>query len=67
VGSRVRKVYDKPQSPYQRLMASPDLSPEVTAERGRRYHGYNPVLLRQEVHRAVDALMELNHQKILMR
>jgi hypothetical protein len=24
-GSNIRKVYDQPQSPYQRLLASPDL------------------------------------------
>ena len=67
VGSRVRKVYDKPMSPYQRLLASPDLSDQVKAELTRRYHGYNPVLLQQEVHQAVDTLMELNHRKNLMR
>jgi hypothetical protein len=32
VGSKVRKVYDKPMSPYQRLMACPDLPDEVKAE-----------------------------------
>jgi hypothetical protein len=67
VGAKVRKVYDKPASPCQRLLASPDLSDEAGAELRRRYQSYNPVLLQQEVHRAVDALMELNRQKELMR
>jgi hypothetical protein len=67
VGSKVRKVYDKPVSPYQRLMASPDLSDAAKAELTRRYQSYNPVLLQQEVHQAVSALMELNQQKALMR
>ncbi|MDR2433598.1 MAG: hypothetical protein LBD47_03410, partial [Treponema sp.] len=66
-GSKVRKVYDKPASPYRRLLASPDLSDAVKAELTRRYERYNPVLLQQEVHRAVDALMEQNRQKALMR
>jgi hypothetical protein len=66
-GSKVRKVYDKPKSPYRRLMASPDLSAEVKAELRRRYQSYNPVLLQQEVHRAVDALMEQNDHKVLIR
>ncbi|MDR3276234.1 MAG: transposase, partial [Treponema sp.] len=47
VGSKVRKVYDKPMSPYQRLMASPDLSGMVKAELTRRYQSYNPVFLQQ--------------------
>jgi hypothetical protein len=67
VGSKVRKVYDKPVSPYQRLMASPDLSVTARAELARRYQTYNPVFLQQEVHQAVSALMELNQQKVLMR
>jgi hypothetical protein len=66
-GAKVRKIYDKPMSPYQRLMASPDLSGEAKAELKRRYQQYNPVLLQQEVHRAVDTLMEMNHRKDLMR
>jgi hypothetical protein len=33
----------------------------------RRYQRYNPVILQQEVHRAVQALMELNQQKVLTR
>jgi hypothetical protein len=67
VGAKVRKIYDKPMIPYQRLMACPDLSGEAKAELRRRYQRYNPVLLQQEVHRAVDALMEMNHRKDLMR
>jgi hypothetical protein len=67
VGSKVRKVYDKPLSPYQRLIASPDLAEPIKAELTRRYHRYNPVLLQQEVHQAVSALMELNQRKMLMR
>jgi hypothetical protein len=64
-GSKVRKVYARPMSPYQRLMAAPDLNDAVKAELKRRYESYNPVLLQQEVHRAVDALMEQNRQKAL--
>jgi hypothetical protein len=67
VGSKVRKIYDQPMSPYQRLLASPNLSDAVKAELKQRYESYNPVLLQQEVHRAVDALMEQHRRKVLMR
>ncbi|MDR0707336.1 MAG: hypothetical protein LBF60_05615 [Treponema sp.] len=53
--------------PSQRLLASPDLSDAVKAELKRRYESYNPVILQQEAHRAVDALMERNRQKVIMR
>jgi hypothetical protein len=66
VGSKIKKVYDsKVISPYQRLMASPDLSDEVKAELVKRFALYDPVKLQREVHRAVDALVSLNRAKKL--
>jgi hypothetical protein len=67
VGAKVRKVYDRHRCPYQRLLASPDLSDEARAKLKRRYESYNPVLLQQGVHQAVAALMEQNRRKALMR
>ncbi|GHV06338.1 hypothetical protein FACS189485_14710 [Spirochaetia bacterium] len=67
VGSKVRKVYDKPMSPYQRLLLSADIPDTVKAELTRRYQRYNPVTLQQDVHQAVEALAELNRQKTLIR
>jgi len=61
VGSKVKKVYDKNiQSPYQRLLASPDISDEVKLELNRRYVLYDPVRLQQKVHKVIDTLMSLN-------
>jgi len=60
VGSKIKKVYDKKTlSPYQRLLASPDLSAEVKGELIRRYGLYNPVVLQRQVHDAVNVLMSL--------
>jgi hypothetical protein len=67
VGSKVRKIYDKPLSPYQRLILSVGLPDTVKDELTRRYLSYNPILLQQEVHRAVAALMDLSRQKALIR
>jgi hypothetical protein len=61
IGSKIKKVYDKKAlSPYQRLLASPDLSDEYKNELTERYMLLNPVTLQREVHQAVDALMPLN-------
>jgi hypothetical protein len=66
VGSKIQKVYDtKILSPYQRLLASADLSCEAKAELVRRHGLYNPVELQREVHYAVDTLMSLNKAKEL--
>jgi len=60
VGSKIRKVYDKQiLSPYQRLLACPDVSDEVKARLVKRSEIYNPVVLQREVHYAVDVLTSL--------
>jgi len=66
VGSRIKKVYDKKAlTPYQRLLASPELSEQVKEELIRRHGLYNPVALQQEVHDAVDALMSMKKTREL--
>jgi hypothetical protein len=64
VGTKIKKVYDKNViSPYQRLLASPDISDEVKAELSRRFALYDPVRLQREVHNAVGALVPLNRKR----
>jgi hypothetical protein len=66
VGSKIKKVYDKNVlSPYQRLIASPDLADEYKVELTKRYAMFNPVKLQQEVHDAVASLIALNKAKNL--
>ena len=66
VGGKIKKVYDKNVlSPYQRLMTSPEIDGKVKAELTKRCKQYNPVLLQQGVHKAVDALMALNKTRNL--
>ena len=60
VGSPIKKEYDKNIfSPYQRLLAAQGISDEAKKELVRRHGLFNPVVLQQEVHDAVDALMSL--------
>jgi hypothetical protein len=67
VGAKTKKVYDKKiHSPYQRLLASPDLDDDVKLELTRRFEQFNPVKLQKEVHDAVAALMMLNRKKELL-
>jgi hypothetical protein len=61
IGTKLKKAYDKEViSPYQRLMASPDLCDEAKAELAGRMKQYDPVKLQREAHNAVDALVSLN-------
>jgi hypothetical protein len=63
VGGKVRKIYDKPVSPYQRLMGHADLPQDVKLELTRRYQSYNPVTLQQEVNSAINALILIHTQQ----
>jgi hypothetical protein len=65
IGGKVRKVYDKPMSPYQRLMGYPDLASGVKEELTRCYRLYNPVILQQEVNRAINRLLTVHTQEAL--
>ena len=66
VGSKINKVYDKKAlTPYQRLLASPDLSEEAKRVLIRKHGQYNPVTLQQQVHDAVATLMSLTKPKEL--
>jgi hypothetical protein len=66
VDYKIKKVYDKKVlSPYQRLLASPDLCDECKKGLTERYKLLNPVVLQREVHKAVDALMSLNRTREL--
>ena len=48
IDGKVRKEYDKPQTPYQRLLASPSVSPESKAQLRRTYDSIDPVALKGE-------------------
>lgn len=49
IGSKYKKVYDKGKTPYQRVLASPDIPDEVKAALQAEHAGLNPLLLKREV------------------
>ena len=58
-GARVRRVYDEPQTPYQRVLACPEVGDDLKARLRRRFDTLNPVALRREVVRLQGDLMSL--------
>jgi hypothetical protein len=59
VGSRVRRVYDRAQTPYHRLCASGVLKPEAREALDRLYHSLNPLQLRRQLDTALERLWAL--------
>ena len=56
VGARVRRVFDRPQTPYQRLRAAGVLSPAKRDELEALYQRLNPLQLRRDLEAALERL-----------
>jgi len=57
VGSKVKRVYDKPQTPYARVLASPDVSEEHKAELRETYDLLDLVDLRRQINELQDEIL----------
>ena len=58
-GARVHRVYDRAQTPYQRLCTAGVLTPEKRDELDQRYHRLNPLQLRRDLDAALERLWTL--------
>ena len=58
-GARTHRVYDRAQTPYQRLCASGILSPDTRRELEAVYQSLNPLQLRRDLERELDRLWTL--------
>lgn len=59
VGSRVRKRYDAPQTPYQRLVATGVLTPSQHHALEAQRQALDPVTLARDIDRTLDTLWKL--------
>ncbi|GAB6280992.1 MAG: hypothetical protein STSR0007_11290 [Thermovirga sp.] len=55
-GAKVKKCYDTPQTPYQRLMASESVPGEVKSSLQEQFNCLNPAALKKEVDRLKSRL-----------
>jgi hypothetical protein len=58
VNGKLRRRWDRAQTPYQRLLASGVLSPEQEARLARLYAETNPRQLRETIYQAVERLWQ---------
>ena len=58
-GAKVHKVYDKAQTPYQRLLESGVLTEAKQQELAAMYHRLNPVLLLKQINENLEHLWNL--------
>lgn len=58
IGSRKRRVYDDPQTPYARTLASPDVSKDDKAELQEAYRFLDLVSLRARIDEVQEMLLK---------
>lgn len=66
-GRTVKKVYEEPRTPYQRLMEGGYLEERKREELRRIYEGLDLVELREKVERLIDELMDLKDKGMRKR
>jgi hypothetical protein len=59
VGGKVRRVYEAPRTPYQRLLELGDLKPKQKRELEARYQALHPVKLRRRIEQLRTQLFDL--------
>lgn len=66
-GSRVKKKYDVPQTPYQRVLQSPHVSKEDKERLKKQYDKLNPAELKRQITRLQNNLIEVVSLKETIR
>ena len=62
-GSKVRRIHDEPQTPFQRMLLSPAVDAEVKARLKQQFSALNPVALKRELTRLTDHLLRVHADK----
>ncbi len=57
-GAKVKKTYDKPQTPYQRVLASPATAKELKQRLRAEYAELNPAQLNRQINRLRNRLLK---------
>jgi len=59
IGGRIKKEYEKPQTPYERILASPSVPEGIKKRIRERHRGMNPFALKRELDKKLKRFFEL--------
>lgn len=65
IGAKIKKEYEKPQTPYERVMKSPYLSDEEKQKLKTKYENLDPFVLREELEKRLKAYFILLRKREL--
>ena len=63
IGGHLKRVYDTPKTPYQRLMESNQIAPQAVKELHQLYLKLNPADLKRQIDKKLSRLFELYQKK----
>jgi hypothetical protein len=63
VGGKIKRKYDNPRTPYQRLLESGQLGEEAQAALKSVYQSLNPAALKRQIEATLEELWQLYEQK----
>lgn len=58
IGSRVKRIYDKPKTPYQRVLEHPGIDVQTKLTLKEKYITLNPAALLREINRLTNKLLK---------
>lgn len=64
VGSKLKRLYDKPQTPLERLLACPQADPAKVAVLKKLRDGTDPFELAKTIERKLDRIYQLANQRV---
>jgi ATP-dependent Lon protease len=67
IGSKVIKKYDKPETPYRRILNSDAVSEEVKEKLRKTYEELNPLLLKRQIDKITQELSRAYDKKMKER
>jgi len=63
IGGKIHREYDKPKTPYQRVMESKEVSKEKKQQLKKIYQSLNPAELKRSIDRRLDLLYQAYKDK----
>jgi len=64
IGGKIKRRYDIPKTPYQRVMESLDVPVAVKQELTSLYHSLNPAQLQRDIERKLTLLYRVKHSSL---
>lgn len=63
IGGHLKRVYDTPKTPYQRLMESNQIAPQMAEQLKQLYLSLNPADLKRQIDKKLSRLFDLYQRK----